>query len=194
MAGIRKRLNRVPTNQWAAHRLKTFVQVGELGTIVEVHRGHSEPSGGAWVELPHQRCCDRILEDPAAYRIENVKRVGRGHRVGCTVPKPRCRLTRDDPNFLANGRDKALVMVVNWPEGISSLRMVVNSTVIDFPAEEDGRASVLEIQTETPGLWEVAITDPRVVCEPKKVLLRGWPDTQENRERLFPNGRDGVDG
>lgn len=167
-------------------QMRTWVQVGDGGLVQAVHRGHGDaPASGGWAEVRSPECCLRLLQDPTRYTID-LSLDSDSKPVGRTRPKHVVHLCVDDPDFLADGVDCAVVMVLGLPETIEAAQVTVNGVLHEVPRVEDGQPGRLEIASSEPGLWQVRLVDPRLWADGGQLTIRGWPPTEENRRLYRP--------
>lgn len=172
-------------------RFKVYALADPSGRILEIHRVTSSlpgaeifPSLRARLEaqaLRTGRSIEALAEELRALRWQRITdgtlalqlcdRPG-AHFLGpdgSFLEKPEVRLSIDTEEFVADGQDRAQVMVVGalppetWP-----VRIRINDQDLDV---EEGQ--VVEIASKAPGLWRVAIVDERVYAEVESRLVRG---------------------
>ena len=172
-------------------RFKVYALAAPDGRILEIHRVTSALPGPEFLpslalhlrEMSDRsgRATEDLAADLRALRWERVRdpalalqlvdRPGAFYLApdGRVFEKPLARLSIDTDEFVADGTDRAQVMVVGpLPASLWPIRLRINDREL---AVEDGQ--VVEIVSKEPGVWRVAIVDERVYADPDSRLVRG---------------------
>jgi hypothetical protein len=165
-------------------RMRVFAQIAADGTLLSLHRGHVKQMPG-WLEVRLPLCQTRIVNQPERWLLE-VRYDSDGVPYAHTLPRTRVFLSVDQMEFLADGVDAAVVMVAGLPEDCEAVNIEINGQSVLLPRIEDGQPGRLEIASPDPGLWQVRLRDARFWSDPAAITVRGFPATEENRQRIRP--------